>query len=232
MQPYFFPYIGYFSLIESTNKWVVFDEVQYIRHGWINRNRIMKPNAKDWQYITVPLQKHNRNTLIKDITISDKSNWKEKIYRQLIHYKKKAPFYHETLSLVQDCIEINTNSIVHLNVHILKTVCEALEIDFDYSIQSEMNIKLPSINHSYEWALNISKNLNAQTYINPSGGKEIFDVTQFQKSKINIKFLETYLTNYHSSNTHYFISGLSIIDVMMFCHPQEIKVMLKNVKLS
>lgn len=56
MQPYFFPYLGYYALIQKTDTWVVFDDCQYIRHGWVNRNRILHPN-NSWQYITVPIAK-------------------------------------------------------------------------------------------------------------------------------------------------------------------------------
>jgi hypothetical protein len=91
MQPYFFPYPGYFSLIAQCDKWVVFDIPQYIRHGWVNRNRILHP--KDgWQYIVVPVKKHSRNTAICDIHISGNTNWSERILHQTGHYKKHAPF--------------------------------------------------------------------------------------------------------------------------------------------
>ena len=75
MQPYFFPYLGYFDLINYSNRWIIFDTVQYIRHGWINRNRILKP-GEDWQYISVPLVKHQREILIKDVEISANQDWK------------------------------------------------------------------------------------------------------------------------------------------------------------
>ena len=88
MQPYFFPYLGYFSLIKATNNWIVIDSVQFIRHGWIERNRIFNPQS-DWQYIKVPLVKHSRNTLIKNIKIRKEENWKQKIFAQLMCYKKK-----------------------------------------------------------------------------------------------------------------------------------------------
>ena len=78
MQPYFFPYIGYFQLINAVDKWVVFDEVQYIRHGWVNRNMILSPNIeKQWQYIIVSLQKHNQGELIKNIKVNYQLSWQE-----------------------------------------------------------------------------------------------------------------------------------------------------------
>ena len=78
MQPYFFPYIGYFSLINYVDKLVVFDTAQYIKQGWMNRNRILQPN-KAWQYIIVPVKKHKHDTAIKDIKIVSGDKWKKKI---------------------------------------------------------------------------------------------------------------------------------------------------------
>lgn len=83
MQPYFFPYLGYYSLIKHSDKWILFDVVQFIRHGWIERNRILKP-GEGWQYVKVPLEKHNRSTLIKDIKIKNQEPWRELIL-SLIH---------------------------------------------------------------------------------------------------------------------------------------------------
>ncbi len=91
MQPYFFPYIGYFDLIHQSDRWVVFDTVQFIRHGWVNRNRILHP-YDGWQYIALPTRKHAQKTDIKDVLIADREQAFNKILGQLQHYKKKAPF--------------------------------------------------------------------------------------------------------------------------------------------
>lgn len=111
MQPYFFPYIGYFSLIKHTDEFILFDTAQYIRHGWIDRNRILK-QTNDWQYINVPLTKHSLETKIKDVKINNQENWKEKIFKQLLHYKKKSPFYNETINVLSQGLQIETDSIV------------------------------------------------------------------------------------------------------------------------
>ena len=92
MQPYFMPYLGYFSLIKNTDEFILFDTVQFIRHGWIERNRILKPSG-GWQYFQVPIIKENgRETVIKNVRINNSENWKSKILAQLQHYKKKAPY--------------------------------------------------------------------------------------------------------------------------------------------
>ena len=93
MQPYFFPYIGYISLIKNVDKFILLDDVQFIRHGWIERNRILKPTG-GWQYISVPLEKHGQKIAIKDIKINNSQQWKSKIISQLTYYKK-APYYRK-----------------------------------------------------------------------------------------------------------------------------------------
>ena len=93
MQPYFFPYIGYFQLINSVDRFILFDDVQYIRHGWVNRNRILKPE-EGWQYIIAPLQKHRQTELIRDIKLKEGDDWKKKILRQL-EQSVKAPVREE-----------------------------------------------------------------------------------------------------------------------------------------
>lgn len=230
MQPYFFPYLGYYALIKHSDYFVVFDTSQFIRHGWIERNRILKPN-EGWQYIKVPLEKHCRNTAIKDIIIKHKSDWRKKIIAQLEHYKKKAPFYVETMNLVKQILELETNSITSLDVYALENIMDYLKIVFRYDIFSEMELDIERPNESDEWALNISKSLGANEYINPPGGESFFHKTKFEKENIKLKFLKTNLREYDQRRKT-FESGLSIIDVMMFNSPEEIREMLDDYELE
>ena len=121
MQPYFLPYLGYFTLIKHTDHWIVFDTPQFIRHSWIERNRILKP-LEGWQYIKVPLEKHSRNIPIKDIIIRRNEKWGQKILAQLSHYKK-APYYANVINLVNEIVFHETESIVDMDVFALSVVC-------------------------------------------------------------------------------------------------------------
>jgi hypothetical protein len=230
MQPYFFPYIGHFQLITATDQWIVFDTPQYIRHGWINRNRILKPDRNEWQYISVPLNKHSREATIKSVEISDTEDWRGKIIGQLNHYKKKSPYYSDTLNIISESINIKTKSIVELNTNALKNICNYLNIPFHYKIYSEMGLSHETPKHAGEWALIISKSIGAKTYINPSGGIELFDNTEFEKSDIELLFIESQIIEYQQHNTN-FIPGLSIIDLMMFNSASSIREMLTKYNL-
>jgi hypothetical protein len=116
------------------------DDVQFIRHGWIERNRILKPET-GWQYISCPLQKHYRDTRIADILIKNEEPWDKKIIAQLDHYKKKAPYFKETIGLLEEIFSKKTDSVSRFNEISLNAICNY--IGFDFKI---VNFKLSRIN--------------------------------------------------------------------------------------
>jgi hypothetical protein len=227
MQPYFFPYLGYFSLIKHTDKFILFDTVQFIRHGWIERNRILNPNG-DWQYIKVPLVKFSQSTIIKDIRINNNIGWREKIFAQLQHYKKKAPNYTIVIELLKDIFSEEYFDIVSLDLNSLIKVADYLGIDTSIYVFSTMGLAIEKVNAPDEWALNICKAQgNVEEYWNPPGGTSFFDRDKYEKAGINLKFHSIKLTEYIQRQS-IFIPGLSIIDVMMFNSINDINEMLDN----
>lgn len=228
MQPYFFPYLGYFSLIKYVDKFIFFDTPQYIHHGWINRNRIIKQNGCD-TYIIVPLKKAPRETPIYNMIIDSQSNWKTKIYGQLSVYKKKAPFYKRTLDIVNQILESESygESLAKLNIYSTVEICKLLQIGQNYGIYSQMNLEIDKVNAPDEWALNITKALNFDTYVNAPGGKAFFCTEKYKKHNIHLEFLEINPKPYIQKIGH-FIPNLSIIDVLMYCDIPEILEMLDD----
>jgi len=231
MQPYFMPYLGYFSLIKNTDKFILFDTVQFIRHGWIERNRILKPNG-GWQYFQVPIIKENgRETVIKNVRINNSENWKSKILAQLQHYKKKAPYYKVVIELLSDVFNSDYSDIVSLNKVSLERICKYLGIDREIIVFSEMCLDIAPVTAPDEWALNICKAMGeVDEYWNPIGGLSFFDKSKYHNAGINIYFQEMVLTPYRQLGNE-FESGMSIIDVMMFNSPESINEMLDNFKL-
>ncbi len=224
MQPYFMPYIGYFSLINAVDEFFLFDTPQFIRHGWIERNRILNQNGEPI-YVKIPIRKHSRDTSIKDIIVNNSENWKDKILAQLVSYKRKAPHYRNVISLMREIFEFNSDSIVEINFHSLKLVCAYLEIATPIKIWSEMNMEIEKVKAPDEWALNICKAYYADTYYNPISGISFFDRTKYEQAGIKIKFLEPIPLTYNQ-RMNSFIPFLSIIDVMMFNTIEEIKKLL------
>lgn len=226
MQPYFLPYLGYVSLIKHTDKFILFDTVQFIRHGWIERNRILNPKS-GWQYIQVPLIKESSNTLIKDVKINNELDWKQKIFAQLQHYKKRAPNYKVTVELLKDIFSENFNDIVSLDQISLTKVCRYLGIEKDIQVFSQMGLEVKPARAPDEWALNICKAIDIDEYWNPPGGLTFFDREKYKNANIDLKFHSIKLTEYDQKQTSCEL-GLSIVDVMMFNDVSAINELLDN----
>jgi hypothetical protein len=228
MQPYFFPYLGYYSLIKHTDRFIIIDDVQYIKEGWIARNRILTLNG-GWTYIIVPLEHHSYKCTINEVRICNNEDWKIKIFRHLEHYRK-ANFYHSVIEVLHDSLKDNCDSITLLDTQILKITCNYLGVKFNYDIFSQMNLKLGEIKTSSDWPLNISKCLKADAYYNPPGGIKLYDKEIFTNAGVDLKFLKISLNEYNQGNST-FEPGLSIIDVMMFNSPEAIRQMLDQFEL-
>ena len=127
MQPYIFPYIGYFQLIKAVDKFVLYDDVNFINRGWINRNRILV-NGQDSMF-TIPLKDASQNKLINEIDVNWDNNWKGKFLKTIEQAYKKAPFYEKILPIIEKTIEVQEvqfNKIIENN---LRLICEYLSSD-------------------------------------------------------------------------------------------------------
>ena len=220
MQPYFFPYLGYFDLIRYTNRWIIFDTPQYIRHGWINRNRILHP-TKGWQYIIAPLKRHIRETPISAIEVVEGNAWKERILDQLAHYKRYAPYFHETIELIRECLNTSERYISKINGRCLNIVCQHLGITFAEEYFSEMKLDTSPVEHAGDWALRITEALGYETYVNPIGGKTIFDPKKYDAAGIEL-VLRPFTNMEYACPGYTYESGLSIIDVLMWNEREQI----------
>ena len=231
MQPYAFPYIGYFQLINHVDKWVIFDDAQFVWKGWVNRNRILHPEIiKEWQYFTVPIKKHSRETSIKDLEIFEDIKWKDEFLGKLSFYKTKAPYYSETIGFIDHCLDVKCSNLSQWLEYTLKSTCEYLNIPFDYSVASRMEINKDNIQHAGHWALEISDTLQADEYVNPYGGFSIYNENEFSARKIELRFLKSRLTPYIQRRKG-FVSGLSIVDVMMWNDKEKITEILQDYQI-
>jgi hypothetical protein len=224
MQPYFAPYFGHFELIARTDKWVVFDAAQYIRHGWVNRNRILHPTTS-WQYVVVPIRQHARETAIRDIEIAD-NDWAQRIRGQLEHYRRWAPFFSAVAKLWEATASGSSSRIADLNIRLLCNVCAYLNLKFDYQVFSEMGLKLPKIDAPGDWALEIASAMHATEYVNPPGGRDLFDESKFTSRGITLTIQEPQSFVY-SCPGYEFVPDLSILDVLMWNSPETVWAALK-----
>ena len=187
MQPYFLPYIGYFQLINAVDKFVIYDDVNYISKGWINRNRILVHNQA--HLFTIPLIKANPNRLIMDIDICNDDPWRQKLLKTIEVAYKKAPYYTEVEPLLRRIINHVEERCTKFNYHSIKSVCEYLDIKTEIVPSSIIfdNNHLSGQNR----VLDICKTMDVSEYLNPIGGINLFNRDSFITNGINIQFLQT-----------------------------------------
>ncbi|MDF1618116.1 WbqC family protein [Petrocella sp. FN5] len=220
MQPYFFPYLGYYSVIDQADVFVVFDEVQYIRQGWMNRNRILSDHGA-FAYINMPVKKAPLKTVIKEIRIQQALPWKEKLRQDLSRYKDQAPYYKEAMEVVEACLAYETDSLTQFHVHSLKQVMAYIGLESRMMVLSELNLELPKIQAPDEWGLYVTLALGGKTYYNPPGGMDFYDPAKYTDHGAQVLFVRNKLKPYNQGRDC-FVPGMSIIDGMMFMPPSEL----------
>ena len=229
MQPYFFPYIGYFQLIQAVDKFVFYDDVNFIKQGWINRNRILL-NNKDFLF-SIPLEQISSNKKINETKISKKyfEKWLTKFYKTINSAYNKAAYFNDTLSLLEKTFEIKHATISELAIESITNVCNYLGVEKEFEVSSKLYQETFGLSKSGR-LIEICKKNNTKQYINPIGGQAIYTKEEFAKSGIKLSFLQSNNIRYNQFGNK-FVPGLSIIDILMFNSVDEIKEMLSKYKL-
>lgn len=228
MQPYIFPYLGYFQLINSVDTFVIYDNIEYTKKGWINRNRLVF-NSKI-EHFTINIVKDSDYLNVDERKVSPVFYDKElnKILNKIKQNYGKAPFFNEVFPFIKNIFTHKTENLYEYIYHSLISVVNYLEIETTVLKSSALDIdhKLKSADK----VIAICKSLNAKIYINPIGGKELYQKETFKKQGIDLYFIENELTPYAQFKND-FIPGLSIIDVLMFNSKEEVKEMLNQYHL-
>jgi hypothetical protein len=222
MQPYFLPYLGYFDLLNIVDEWIVFDTPQYTKQGWLTRNRILSPNL-GWQYIVVPVKRHQAYRAINEMELSDQ-DWGGLILRQLIHYKRDAPYYDDVVSFLEGCFSGLSNNLAQVNTMLLRKVAHRLGIETPIHVLSEMGLTLPGpIMSPGDWGWAIAEAVGASEFINRPGGAAFIDETGYRERGIKLIFQSFTSMTYSCGAYHQFELDMSIVDVMMWNSPEQIK---------
>jgi len=216
MQPYFFPYIGYWQLLNAVDTYVVYDDVNFIKGGWINRNRILAHGNP--QYINVILDNPSSNKRINEIKIKNDRFCYGKTLKTLDLHYRKAPYYEPVRAFLEPVLKYQTDNLAEFLLHSIKEVCSYLGIETQLILSSslEKNNDLKG----QDKVLDICSRLKATDYYNAIGGKELYDASSFLSKDIQLHFLKTDDIVYEQVNSG-FVPNLSIIDVMM-CNSRDI----------
>lgn len=227
MQPYIFPYLGYFHLIEASDMIVFYDDVNFIKRGWINRNRILL-NKSEYLF-TVPVIKSSQNRLINEIEPIIDLKFIDKFFAQIETAYKKAPYYSSVIVLLKKVFLIEYNNIADLSINSIVSVYDYLEKDLNWTKSSVCSPETKGIDKA-DRIIQITKKLGYQKYVNVIGGQELYEKEHFKNKDILLNFIQSEKIEYKQFNND-FVPWLSIIDVLMFNDKETVLELIKSYKL-
>lgn len=227
MQPYFFPYIGYFQLMNAVDEFVIYDNIEFTKKGWINRNRILV-NGQD-SFITIPLRKDSDYLDVRDRYLADSwSSERVKMLNRIKESYRKAPQFETVYPLVEKCICFEDANLFNFILNSLNRVKEYLEIRTSLIVSS--TIPIDHALKADKKLIALCKARNADQYVNPIGGIQLYIKDEFKNEGIDLNFLKANDFEYKQFNNE-FVPWLSMIDVMMFNTKETITKMLTQYSL-
>jgi len=225
MQPYLFPYIGYFQLLDYVDKFIIHDDVQWIKGGWINRNRILLNSEAEM--ITLSVKKRSNFDMINQFEIVPEQN-RIKFLRKIKGAYAKSPYFNKVAGLLGKIILNKESNIVKYIMFSFEQIKNYLSIDTPILLSSKL--RKDNKLKGQERVIDICRLMKTTTYINPIGGLTLYNKEKFNQCNINLFFLKTKNITYNQSDEE-FIPNLSIMDVIMFNKPSEVKRMLKEFEI-
>ena len=238
MQAYLLPYIGYFQLIDYVDEFMIYEHVSFRKKSWITRNRILDKGSNTPININVPIIKQSSAKTIGETFINDTTNWRSKILNLIFYNYKKTPFFESIYPIIESIILTKSPTIHYYNSHAIKKISEVLDINTPIKTNNnssiEDNLSYLSLQNNVEKKtqriFEICMKEQADTYVNPIGGMELYDKMQFQENGIQLKFTQTLPFTYPQFNDE-FNPHLSIVDVLMHNGIEGTKVLLQNYKI-
>lgn len=228
MQPYFLPYLGYFQLINAVDKFIFFDDIGFIKKGWIHRNNILL-NCKRHRF-TIPIQNVSSFIPIQTTIVSDKPLfWNQKLTETFRHAYSKAPFFDVVFPKVDHILRgAKKRTIADVAIDSVQMVLTYLGIQKTL-LRSAGRYDNRLLKLS-ERVVDICQKEGASDYINAIGGMNFFDKEYFEKNDIKLQFLKPNLRQY-TQKTPEFVAGLSILDILMYNEPAIVRAMLEDYTL-
>ena len=226
MQPYFFPYIGYWQLINTVDKFIIYDDVNYIKGGWINRNKILMNG--EGRFITLQLNGASSHKHINETEIFTSDIYKRKFLKTLETYYRKAPYYQDVIPIINSIVLQDEKILSRYLELLIRRVCDYLAIKTELIVSSEI-VKKNELK-GQDKVLEICNLIGAKVYINAIGGKQLYSSGDFAARGVALKFIQSGNIKYRQFEND-FIPNLSIIDVMMFNPVESIITMLDEYEL-
>ncbi|PFG53724.1 WbqC-like protein [Marinobacter sp. LV10R520-4] len=224
MQPYLFPYIGYFQLIYAADLFLIYDDVSYIKQGYINRNSLLSPNGAT--RFTVPVPGASSNKLISDLQFSMDVT---KVLKTIKQSYSKAPYFETVFPLIHEILEHEDRSIASVCMKSYETIFSYLRLDKQFKKTSE--IEYDRSDSARDRLIALCHKFKADCYINAPGGRSLYATSDFAEHGVELKFIDSLPVEYDQGGGE-FVPNLSIIDVLMHCTPGKAASLVTRYELS
>lgn len=218
MQPYFMPYIGYWQLMNLVDRYVIYDDVNFIKGGWINRNRILVSGIP--KYFNVPMLGASPNLRINEVRVDHNEAVIRKNLRILEAAYRKAPYYDIVYPMLEEILWCGEDNIAKYIEHSFRVICKYLDIETELVVSSDLD-KDNTLKRQ-DKVIAICRLLGATEYYNAIGGQELYSYEVFREHGLQLNFVETKDIVYQQFDNE-FQPNLSMIDVMMFNPRDRIK---------
>jgi len=234
MQPYFFPYLGYFQLIAAADKFILYDNLHYIRKGWMHRNRI-RIKGRDPLYCSVPVRGASSQAYCRQVCVDHTQRWPGKFLEMLTCNYQRAPFFAEVYPVIEHAVTREATYLMEVNYRTLTAITALLEIptvitqditayepfeaavgDPSHPLMTTLRDTISAPDLKTLRVLYICRSEHADVYLNPMGGQAIYAKEVFARNQVTLQFVEPHFRPYPQFDAA-FIPGLSIIDVLMHC---------------
>jgi hypothetical protein len=228
MQPYFFPYLGYFQLVQAVDDFVFYDDVMFIKKGWINRNRILM-QGRDFLF-TIPLENQSQNKTIRESNVAWGADFPTKFLAQLDSAYKKAPQYDFVMPLIRDLLASQPESMAELAAKSIQMVWQYLGLEKRFHFSSQLSDN--QAEGRADRLIHLTKRLGDSKYINALNGQSLYEKGFFAEQGVELLFINPSLSPYTQGKATEFMPGLSMIDVLMWNTKEQVNQMLTNYSLE
>ena len=248
MQPYFFPYIGYFQAIHAVDKFMLYDNLTFIKEAWMNRNRFLVRNGKP-TFFYAELKEKSSFKKIFEIELVESHLWRRRILKSIYLNYKKAPYFETVYPLIESIVNYPTSKLTELNYQSITQVCNYLQLDsvvgchsdeytdLEVQLAKEIidpndfpDIAMDNFQRKTIRVLSICKKENVHQFVNAIGGMKLYDKKDFFNNGIELSFVKT-LEHHYKQHSSIFYPNLSIIDVLMNCGKEGTNKLIGNYEL-
>ncbi len=214
LQPGYLPWLGFFEQINTSDLFIIYDDVQYDKNNWRNRNRIKTPQGAQW--LTVPvLTKGKDKPLVKNILINNNEQWHKKHLRAIQHNYGKAPFFSEIYPVCQEILTKPWEYLIDLDMQFINTFSVYLGLKNDFVLSSSLGMA----GGQCERLINICLHFEADTFYEGAAGQNYIQDDVFLRAGIKVSYQNYQHPTYHQLHGE-FVSHLSIID-LLFNHGKD-----------